>query len=395
MRRQSLLLEGQRSVCYDEGMTESRRRSKKPTTRELENRLVETVQRYELIFKATNDVLYELDLINGVVSWNDVLFERYGYENNEETATLEWWTSRIHPDDALRLEKELSEWFEGKHDYLQSEYRFRIADGSYIHVRDRGVVQREEDGSPIRIIGSLLDITRERQLERAKDEFISLVSHQLRTPLTSVRIYSDMLASGMFGDLEEPQQKYADIISQASVRLIKQVEDMVHISRVELGQAPSRPTLSNVNELVGGIVRELHAEATRKNITIDFIPDISIKDIPIDPSIFRQILTHYLTNSIRYVATDKGRITIQFTEHDENYELSVKDNGIGIPRESHRLVFGKFYRDHNTENIIEQGTGLGLYLVKLLADITGCSVRFVSSKRETVFFLHIPKNGMN
>lgn len=374
-------------------MTESRR-SKNPTTRELESRLLETVQRYELVFKATNDILYELDLVTGKVTWNDVLYERYGYERSDESTQLEWWTSRIHPHDALRLEQELAEWFEGRRDYLQSEYRFLIADGSYIYVRDRGIVQRE-DGSPIRIIGSLLDITRERQLDHAKDEFISLVSHQLRTPLTSVRIYSDMLASGMFGKLEEHQLKYAQNISDASVRLIKQVEDMVHISRVELGQTPSRPMLSSINELVDHIITELLDEARLRGVTITFKPDKSLKDIPIDPSIFRQILAQFLKNAIRYTPEGRGRVRIGFKEDKKGYELSVEDNGMGIPHESHNLIFGKFYRAHNTENIIEQGSGLGLYLVKLLADITGCAVYFTSTKAKTVFYLHIPKEGMN
>src|SRR5581483_674190 len=135
-------------------------------TPEFERQLRETLERYELIFRATNDVLYELDLLTGTVVWNDALYTQYGYDKETKTTKLEWWTEHIHPDDALKLEHKFSEWFESKSNTWQAEYRFRKADGSYIYIRDRGMVQRGPNGSPLRIIGSFLDITQQKQLDR-------------------------------------------------------------------------------------------------------------------------------------------------------------------------------------------------------------------------------------
>src|SRR5882757_2553403 len=159
--------------------------------------LQQTIERYELIFQATHDILYDLDLGKGTVVWNEALYLQFGYKRSEPAGTLEWWTQHIHPDDAFRIENELTNWFDSGNTTWQTEYRFEKADGSYNYVRDRGFLQRAADGTPIRIIGSLLDITKQKELDLAKDEFISLVSHQLRTPLTVIRLYSEMLTNGL------------------------------------------------------------------------------------------------------------------------------------------------------------------------------------------------------
>src|SRR5690606_34029367 len=110
------------------------RRKNSTQAPELEKQLRETIQRYELIFKATNDVLYDLDLTTGVVTWNEALYTQYGYAKTKATNTLEWWAGHIHPDDALQLEDKMSAWLEGKTDTWHAEYRFKKADGNYIYV---------------------------------------------------------------------------------------------------------------------------------------------------------------------------------------------------------------------------------------------------------------------
>src|SRR5688572_11658912 len=169
----------------------------------LERQLQASIERYELLSRATNDAIYDLDIQSGIVSWNKALYDAYGYPKREPCNTLEWWTSHIHPDDALEVESGLSKLLISKRYTWSCDYRFRKANGSYAHVRNRAFVQRGISGEPVRIIGSLFDMTHEKQLEQAKDEFISLVSHQLRTPLTIIRLFSDMLGAGLAGPLNE------------------------------------------------------------------------------------------------------------------------------------------------------------------------------------------------
>lgn len=364
------------------------------STNDLEKRLRETILRYELIFKATNDVLYDLDLEKGTVVWNEALYTQYGYDKNEPASELEWWTSHVHPDDALRLEREISEWFAGKHNTWQAEYRFRKADGTYVYVRDRGVVHRGPDGSPLRIIGSFLDITHQKQLERAKNEFISLVSHQLRTPLTIIRLHSEMLTSGMLGELSQAQTAHIAEITNASVRLIHLVDGILDVSRAELGHMVSRPVPEDPNKLLNACIKEVAPIAEQKGIMIHFMPK-AIPSIPLDASLFGHIVNNLLTNAIRYTLPGKGIVRVSFMRNQEGYILCVKDNGIGIPRAARPHIFGRFYRADNTANITEQGTGLGLYLVKIMTEASGGTIWFESRRgKGTTFYVQFPRQGM-
>jgi PAS domain S-box-containing protein len=358
---------------------------------ELERRLRETLERYELIFQATNDVLYELDLDSGKVIWNDALQTQYGYAKKDQSGTLEWWTEHVHPDDALRLQEAITAWFDSDEDTWQSEYRFRKADGSYVHVRDRGLVQRAADRTPRRVIGSYLDITNQKQLDRAKDEFISLVSHQLRTPLTAIRIYGEMLGSGMLGTLSDEQKTHIGQMTDASKRLIRLVGDILDISRVELGHVVNHPQPTDVNRLLQTLVDEIQPIVEEKNIKLLFESDSTIESAHVDSYILDQIVHNLLSNAVRYTKPRTGKIEVTLINDNDGHLLSVKDNGIGIPKTAHRYVFNRFYRADNTMNIKEQGTGLGLYMVKQMAETAGYDVWFESSAgKGTTFFVRIP-----
>lgn len=362
---------------------------------DLEKRLRETVQRYQMVFKATNEVLYELNLETGVVLWNDGLTTQYGYDQSEDAGTMEWWAAHIHPDDALRVEHEISQWLESGNETWQAEYRFQKADGSYIDVRDRGVVRRSPDGRPLQVIGSFLDITRQKQLDRAKDEFISLVSHQLRTPLTAIRLYSDMLSSGMYGELTNKQQDPVERINEAAIRLIDLVGNILDISKLESGHLVSNPVPTMINELIQECVREVVPIANIKDVDITFHPDENIEKVSVDAVIFSQVVHNLLTNAIRYSKPEIGHVQVDFIKNDDHYLLTVQDNGIGIPKDAQQNIFHRFYRAQNASNIEEHGTGLGLYMIKLMIESAGCDVWFESDEKfGTKFYVKLPLTGM-
>lgn len=358
--------------------------------------LRQTLERYELIFKATHDILYDLDLDSGTVVWNEALHVQFGYAADEPADTLEWWTQHIHPDDALRVEHQVADWFDSGATTWQTEYRFLKADGSYCYVRDRGFLQRAPHGEPIRIIGSLLDITKQKELDLAKDEFISLVSHQLRTPLTVIRLYSEMLTNGFIGKLDSAQEAHIGRITNASVRLIKLVEDILNVSRIELDRISINPTSLDPNKLIEATIADITPLASEKGITIVFEPDNTLHALPLDDTIFCQIVHNFLTNAVRYTRPLKGHVDILFVREDESYVLTVRDNGIGIPKTDQPHIFSRFYRANNAVNIEEHGTGLGLYLVKLMAEAFNGRVWFESTMgRGTTFFLQLPLTGMS
>jgi len=370
------------------------RHSNSETAEELQN-LHEKVRRYELIFKATNDVLYDLDLQNACVEWNEALYTQYGYGRDEPTTTLEWWTSHVHPDDALLLENKISDLFESKAGKWQYDYRFLRADGQYNYVRDRGLLLRDENGEPARIIGSLLDMTAQKQLDTAKDEFISLVSHQLRTPLTVIRVYGEMLTNGMFGNLSEEQAQWVRNMTNSSTRLIDIVGDILNVSRLDLGRIKISPQLRDIREVLASCVREVQPLANEKRITLTLnLPKRPVQ-VAVDETVLVQIAHNLLTNAIRYTKPGKGVVTVRLEATKEGYVIAVKDNGVGIPKSARQHVFERFYRAKNAVGMEAQGSGLGLYLIKVMADAFGGKVWFESSAAiGTTFYVLIPKTGM-
>jgi PAS domain S-box-containing protein len=350
---------------------------------------------YELIFKATNDVLYDLDVQAGTVLWNEALYTEYGYHVSPEINTLEWWSGHIHLDDALTVESRIAVWLEGTEDSWQAEYRFAKADGTYKYVRDRGYVIRARDGTPERIIGSFLDITQQKQLDRAKDEFISLVSHQLRTPLTVIRIYGEMLSNQVFGPLTPDQKLEVERMTNASIRLIKLVSDILDASKIELQRVAVEPRPTDVNRVIEQYINEVLPIAMERGVEISFTPQPAATSVSIDATIFGQIIHNYLTNAVRYARLHNGHVLVAFDADVAGYTLSVQDDGIGIPRADQGRIFERFYRAKNAANIEEHGTGLGLYLVKLLSEASGGNVWFKSIESErTTFYFHLPPEGM-
>jgi two-component system CheB/CheR fusion protein len=357
--------------------------------------LQEKVQRYELIFKATKDVVYELNLEDATVEWSDALYTQYGYNHSEPANSLEWWTHHVHPDDALLLENKITDLFGSETNSWQYDYRFRRADGNYNYVHDRGLLLRDSNGRPTKIIGSLLDVTAQKQLDIAKDEFISLVSHQLRTPLTVIRVYGEMLTSGIFGDLNTEQAQWVRNMTSSSVRLIDVVGAILNVSRIDLGRIRIVPSPRDMTELVSNCIKEVVPLAAEKQVSITFEPAAGLPEVALDETIFAQIVHNLLTNAIRYTRPKQGIVTVRLGRRAGDYVLSVHDNGIGIPKEARDHIFERFYRAKNALGMEVQGSGLGLYLIKVMCDAFGGKVWFRTGKQEgTTFYVQIPKTGM-
>jgi signal transduction histidine kinase len=269
-----------------------------------------------------------------------------------------------------------------------------MANGNYAYVRDRAYVLRGRDGKPRRLIGSLLDITQQKELDRAKDEFLSLSSHQLRTPLTIVHVLSEMLAGGVAGELAAEQRDYALQISRTCMRMVRMVSDMLSISRMELNRLPIQPIPTDVNELIANHIGEVAGAAAEKSVTIHFAHK-HLPRLAIDPVVFGHIIENLLTNAVRYTRAGEGEVRVSFGQATDGYHLVVADNGIGIPQSAQEHVFERFFRAENAASADTSGTGLGLYLVKILTDAFGGSVRVASQEgKGTTVTVHIPAAGM-
>jgi len=361
----------------------------------VEEALNRSNERFQAITQATHDLVYDLDLHHNSIWFNEELQSEYGYNASQGSSDLAWWISHIHPEDRERIETQINMLKRSDQQVWRAEFRFCKADGSYAVVRNRAYVLRDTEGKPERIVGSCLDITEAQRLDRAKDEFISLVSHQLRTPLTVIQLYGNMLHGGMAGVLEPLQAEYVDKMTNASVRLIKLVGDILNISRLELNRIRIDAAPTDVISLIQTHIDELTPAAKAKNVSISFKPTDKLKPVKLDSTIFGEIVHNLISNAVRYVHNDIGKITVAFEKTDDHYLLTVSDNGIGIPKTAQPHIFERFYRASNAARIDGEGTGLGLYLVKLFADTAGGDAWFTSSEgKGTTFSVSFPLKGM-
>lgn len=249
------------------------------------------------------------------------------------------------------------------------------------------------DGKPLGAIEVFRDITLEREIDRMKSEFISLASHQLRTPLSAIKTYAHMLESGYMGELSVDQRQALSTITGATNRMNELISTLLNITRIESGMISVRPRQFNINEAMQEIWPELllMAEAKKIKLLLQYKETCSVS-IKTDSLIVKEIMTNLVSNAIKYTP-DGGKVAIHIDCRKDDILAEIRDNGWGIPKESQDQVFSKFFRAQNIVKRETTGTGLGLYLVKGLVEALGGEIWFKSKEGSgTQFFFTIPRS---
>lgn len=249
------------------------------------------------------------------------------------------------------------------------------------------------DGKPLGAIEVFRDITLEREIDRMKSEFISLASHQLRTPLSAIKTYAHMLDSGYMGELSVDQRQALGTITGATNRMNELISTLLNITRIESGMISVRPRQFNINEALQEVWPELLLMAEAKKIKLSLQQkDTYSAIIKTDSLIVKEIVTNLVSNAIKYTP-DGGKVTIHIDSRKDDILAEIRDNGWGIPREAQDQVFSKFFRAQNIVKRETTGTGLGLYLVKGLVETLGGEIWFKSKEGNgTQFFFTIPRS---
>lgn len=270
-----------------------------------------------------------------------------------------------------------------------SELTNRNKDGRLYEAEIRIVPVLNPDNQIAFYVGIEEDITQRKQTDRMKTEFITLASHQLRTPVTIIRWLLEQEISHI-DSLPKEDAATINAVYEATIRMVELIRTLLNISRLDAGKLIVYAQDVSVTNLIRDIIKNITLRFKSKNIEIQTSLSDNKQIIYTDPGLLTQILENLLSNAVKY-SNSGQKVYINVSRFEKEMEISVADQGIGIPDNQKDRIFERFFRADNVIATLEEGSGLGLYLTKQLVLLLGGSIRFESVRdKGTTFFVKIP-----
>ncbi len=245
------------------------------------------------------------------------------------------------------------------------------------------------EGSDIKVwvVIVLRNITAEKELDQLKDDFLQSLTHDLRSPMTAVRGYLQVLAEEMAGPINAEQKKMLHIMENASTKLLHIVSNLLDTAKMSAGKLRLTLAESNLRQMVPNTVEIFHTEAAKKKITLTLDMPDQMPTIKVDPTMMERVLINLIGNAIKFTP-EGGFVTVKFTDLSDRIQGQVTDTGIGFPSEFMSRVFKKFEQVSGTRG----GTGLGLAICKFIVDAHYGEINVRSKAGEgTTFTFTVPK----
>lgn len=328
-----------------------------------------------------------------ISTWNTGAENLFQYKAGEVIGKQ--FSILIPPENMQEREKILEKVLKGQrvehYDTLRKKKDGTLVD---VSVTVSPIINDEEE-----IIGAssvLRDITKEKQIDRAKTEFVSLASHQLRTPLSAINWYAELLRDGEAGKMTKQQKEFVDEIFEGNQRMVRLVNELLNVSRIDFGNFTIDPVETDVLDISKSVVKELTPSIAKKKLNV--VEEYGASKIPYlaDPNILRIVVQNLVSNAVKYTP-EKGKIIVKVEAQEDSKSLliEVSDTGYGIPPDQQNQIFSKLFRADNVKEMDTVGTGLGLYVIKSIVEESGGSVAFESVLNEgTTFTVLLPLSGM-
>lgn len=371
--------------------------------------LSESIERFQLVTRATNDAIWDWNLQTNEVWWNNAVQTMFGFMPDEVEPTSQWWYEHIHPDDRERVVEGIHAVIDHGGEHWSDEYRFRCADGGYKYVYDRGFAIHR-DNAPVRMLGAMQDITDKKLIEsereqllwneknaraeaetanRMKDEFLATLSHELRTPLSSILGWSRLLKGNQLPDAQT--ERAIETIERNAKAQAQLIEDVLDVSRIISGKMRLKVVPLDLEKAIDAAVDAVRPAAEAKEISLERAID-SDAMIAGDADRLQQIIWNLLSNAIKFTPRG-GRVQIALERAAPHVEIVVTDTGIGIAPETLPYIFERFRQSDSSTTRNHGGLGLGLAIVRHLVELHGGTVHASSDglNQGSVFTVTFPQ----
>lgn len=331
-------------------------------------------ERYRQIVEAAGDIIYEVGPEGRFTYANPASLRILGYETGEVVGRH--YSELVRADYRSRAADLYARQVHGRIPTTYLEFPAVARDGREIWIGQ--IVQIVEEHGAVRGLHAVArDISARHEVERMKDEFISIVSHELRTPLTSIRGSLGLLSSGKLDLAGESARRLVEIARENSERLIRLINDMLDIERIETGAIAMRLDPVSSTALADQAVDTVRGMAERAGVTIE--TDVHPFEIRVDPDRMVQVLTNLVSNAVKFSPADAGSVvTVEARAGEEEACFRVIDRGRGIPADKLETIFERFQQVDSTDSREKGGTGLGLAISRGIVQQHGGSIRVES-----------------
>lgn len=321
-------------------------------------------ERYYLAINGSNDGIWDWNLRTNEVFYSPRYKELLGYRDDEFPNVFESFNCHVHPDDIAEVMERVRAHLEEKIPY-EAEFRMRHKNGEISWFSARGQAIWDKSGEPYRMSGSQRDITDRKQAEQNVNEFFSTVSHELRTPLSAVKGSLRLIEGGLAGHISNEARELLDIALSSCERLIRLVNDILDLRKIEAGRIDLHVSKVDTGELLNGVLQGLASYAAHHGVELcnDSAESIVME---VDHDRIVQVMTNLVGNAIKF--SGRGSQVRVCAARSENHTVrfTVEDNGPGIPKEQQHLLFMKFKQLDASDSRRQDGTGLGLAICKAI-----------------------------
>ncbi len=361
--------------------------------KEYADKIISLNRRLDLATSSAHIGVWEWDIKKDSLIWDEMMYKLYGITAKDFSGAYEAWKNGLHPGDRERSDKEIKMALEGTKTF-DTQFRVIWPDNSEHTIRAYGQVIKDLQNNPERMIGVNWDITKEAEIDRQKTEFVSLASHQLKTPVGAINWDIEMLLNGDYGTINEKQKQVISEVFTLNKRMADLVSSLLNISRLDLGVFVIEPEPVDFASLCDEVILEMEPRRQAKQHTLTKLYASNLQSVSADPRLLRIIFQNFISNAIKYTQ-EKGVIKVKLEIKNEEIVFTVENNGSPIPIDDQNKIFGKMYRASNAQEQDPDGNGLGLYIVKKIVDSAGGKIWFSSKQGEdTLFGVSFPLSGM-
>ncbi|MBN2322044.1 MAG: GAF domain-containing protein [Acidobacteria bacterium] len=327
-------------------------------------------ERFRIAAECASDIVYDWDLPTDSVKYFGAVTERAREKHSFLPETRKEYWDIVHPEDRDRVRRALEEHLKDGTPF-SVEYRILDENGSHIIISDRATAIRNSRGVPVKLIGAVSNITERKQAEQMKSDFVSFVTHQLRTPLSGVKWMLELAADST--NSPEDLESFIRDARLSTDRLIGLVNDLLDLSRLERGKLQINPEDIEMDALTRGVIEEMHPLLSEKEQSLSCQVAAHFPVVSADAQLLRQVILNFTSNAMKYTPRG-GEMKIRMHYDDAFVYWEIEDTGIGIPKSDQTMLFEKFYRAGNAIAVETEGTGLGLYLIRLIVERLGGSI---------------------